>query len=165
MAVGDTFSSQVSPKVNKIGPTHLLPSHGGPYGPTVGTQSEIDSLSGVRAPRDEKGTGRTKQGPERRIRASRDGTGSCGTNPGFNDESGPLRTNQVLRDGSGPVGPTRVPTARRIRARGTNQGPERRIRATRDGTGPRGTNKGPNDESGLLKTNQVLRSVRPTRTP
>ena len=47
---------------------------------------------------------------------------------------------------------------------GTNNGPERRIRAPRDGMGPRETNKGPEDESGLLKTNQVLRPVWPTRT-
>ena len=50
-------------------------------------------------------------------------------------------------------------------ARGTNKGPERRSRAPRNRTGRRETNKGPKDESGLLKTNQVLRPVGPTRTP
>ena len=60
----------------------------GPMDP-LGTQSEVDSLSGVRAPRDESGPGRTKQGPERRIRASRDGTGPYGTNQGPSEESDP----------------------------------------------------------------------------
>ena len=55
----------------------------------LGTQSEVDSLSGVRAPRDESGPGRMKQGPERRIRASRDGTGPYGMNQGSSEESGP----------------------------------------------------------------------------
>ena len=87
-----------------MGPAHILPSRQGHSGPTdpLGTQSEVDRLSGVRAPRDESGSGRAKQGPERRIRDSRDGTGPCGMNQGPNDESGPLRTNQVLRDGAGP---------------------------------------------------------------
>ena len=86
----------------------------------LGTQSEVDSLPGVRAPRDKSGPGKTKQVPERRIRTSRDGTGPCVSNQGPNDESGPLRTNQVLRDGSGPTrvqqdksgpaGRTRVPS-------------------------------------------------------
>ena len=60
-------------------------------GPTdpLGTQSEVDSLSCVRAPRDESGPGRTKQGLERLIRASRDGTGPYGTSQGPSEESGP----------------------------------------------------------------------------
>ena len=93
-------------------------------GPTdpLGTQSEADSLSGVRATRDESGPGRTKQDPERRIRASRDGTGPYGTNQGPSDESGPSN----------------------------EPGSERRIRAPRDGTISRESDKGPKDESGLL---------------
>ena len=117
------------------GPTHSL-----------GTQSEVHSLSGVRAERDESGSSRTKQGPERRIRASRDGTGPCGTNQGSSDESGPLRMNQVMRDESGPVRPTRVPQ--------DESWPAGRTRVPRDESGPHGTERDPARRTKARKMNQ-----------
>ena len=114
----------------------------------LGTQSEVDSLSGVRAPRYESGPGRTKQGPEKRIRASRDGTEPCGTNQGPSDESGPLRMNKVLRDGSGPVGPTitRVPQ--------NESWPAGRTMVPRDESGPRGTEWDPARRTKARKMNR-----------
>ena len=80
----------------------------GPTDPFRATQSEVDSLSGVRAPRDESGLGRTKQCPENESELRGMEWGPVGGIGGPIDEAGPLRTNQALRDGSGPVGPTRV---------------------------------------------------------
>ena len=107
----------MSPKSKKkMGPTYFLPPVKAMAGPTdpLGTQSEVDSLSGVRAPRDKSGSGKTKQVPERRIRASRDGTGPCGSNQGPNDESEPHQNE------SGPAGRLRTNQGRYSR---TNQGP------------------------------------------
>ena len=49
----------------------------------LGTQSEVDSLSGVRTPRDESGPVRTKQGPEKTNQSL------AGWNEALRDEPGP----------------------------------------------------------------------------
>ena len=77
----------------------------GPTDPFRTTQSEVDSLSGVRAPRDESGLGTTKEGPENESELCGMERGPVGGIGGPIDEAGRLRTNQVLR----PVGPTRTP--------------------------------------------------------
>ena len=76
-----TPTRAMSPKANHRGPTHILPppreDKAAPTGP-LEPQSEVDSLSGFRVPRDESGPRSADQGPTGRIRVRRTNQGPAG---------------------------------------------------------------------------------------
>ena len=88
----------------------------------VATERMMSKVGDAPPPLGRSRSAASEQGPARRIRATRDGTGRYGTEQGF---AGRIR---ALLNKSAPE--------EQIRARGTNQGPKNR-------SGPRLTNQGP----------------------
>ena len=91
-------------------------------------QSEVDSLSGFRTPRDGSGTRMVGQGPTGRIRVSRANIGHAGRIRALEENQGPVGENQDPGErirAFGPVAPAgRIGNPQdRSRLHKTNQGP------------------------------------------